>query len=102
MAASFGAGATAAHASVHVDRDHNKVFDDLQAGLTGATPRRCTIAHALLHFWCAKEAAWKARGGALPTLKRVPLRLVAESARGLQFDEAETYAVDDVVVALSS
>lgn len=61
----------------------------------------CTIAHRLLHFWCAKEAAWKQRGGVLPTLKRVPLRLLRESAQGLLFDVVETVAVDDVIVALT-
>ena len=62
---------------------------------------RCAIERALLHFWCAKEAAWKQRGGVLPTLKRVPLRLAGESERGLLFDAVETFAVGDVVVALT-
>jgi hypothetical protein len=66
-----------------------------------ADAQRCTIERALLHFWCAKEAAWKQRGGALPTLKRVPLRLMGEGERGLLFDGVETFAIDDVVVALS-
>lgn len=67
-----------------------------------ADAQRCTLDHALLHFWCAKEAAWKQRGGALPTLKRVPLRLLHEGEHGLVFDAVETVAVDDVVVALVS
>lgn len=66
-----------------------------------ADAQRCAIDHALLHFWCAKEAAWKQRGGATPTLKRVPLRLEREHARGLVFDLAETWAVDDVIVAVT-
>jgi phosphopantetheinyl transferase (holo-ACP synthase) len=66
-----------------------------------ADAERCAIPHALLHFWCAKEAAWKQRGGALPTLKRVPLRLLGETDRGLLFDVVETYASGDVVVALA-
>ena len=61
----------------------------------------CSIDRALLHFWCAKEAAWKQRGGTLPTLKRVPLRLLRESGEGLLFDCAETFASGDVVVALT-
>ena len=63
--------------------------------------QRCGIERVLLHFWCAKEAAWKQRGGVLPTLKRVPLRLLRETARGLLFDVVETVAVGDVVVALA-
>jgi len=66
-----------------------------------ADAQRCAVDRALLHFWCAKEAAWKQRGGALPTLKRVPLRLLRESERGLVFDAVETFAVDDVVVAVT-
>jgi hypothetical protein len=66
-----------------------------------ADARGCALDRALLHFWCAKEAAWKQRGGALPTLKRVPLRLLGESKRGLVFTGVETVAVNDVVVALS-
>lgn len=61
----------------------------------------CTIAHRLLHFWCAKEAAWKQRGGAIPFLKGVPLRLERESENGLLFDAAETYASGGVIVALT-
>src|SRR5438270_11211117 len=64
-----------------------------------AEARRCGIDRALLHFWCAKEAAWKQRGGALPTPKRVPIRLLAARAGGLLFDVVETVAVDDVIVA---
>lgn len=66
-----------------------------------AGAQRCAIDRALLHFWCAKEAAWKQRGGALPTLKRVPLRFLAETERGLLFDSVETVASGDVVVALT-
>lgn len=57
-----------------------------------AAAERCTIDNALLHFWCAKEAVWKRYGGALPTLKRVPLRLIEETERGLRFEEVETFA----------
>ena len=61
----------------------------------------CTIPHRLLHFWCAKEAAWKQRGGSIPFLKGVPLTMLAENDDGLRFDAAETFAVDDVIVALT-
>ena len=66
-----------------------------------ADARRCSIDRALLHFWCAKEAAWKQRGGAIPFLKGVPLVLQNESNSGLRFDAAETFAIDDVIVALT-
>jgi 4'-phosphopantetheinyl transferase EntD len=61
----------------------------------------CTIPHRLIHFWCAKEAAWKQRGGAIPFLKGVPLTLERESTNALLFDTAETYAIDNVIVALT-
>lgn len=66
-----------------------------------AMMQRCSLPHRLLHFWCAKEAAWKQHGGAVATLKRVPLRLIDEVKSGLRFDSVETYAVDDIVVALT-
>lgn len=62
---------------------------------------RCSIAERLLHFWCAKEAAWKALGGTAPTLKHVPLALVSESETGLRFDRVETIAVEGVIVAVT-
>jgi phosphopantetheinyl transferase (holo-ACP synthase) len=61
---------------------------------------RCSIPNRLLHFWCAKEALWKQRGGAVSTLKRVPLRLRGESPTGLQFDGVET-AFAEVIVAVT-
>jgi phosphopantetheinyl transferase len=61
----------------------------------------CTIEHRLIHFFSAKEAAWKALGGATPTLRRVPLQLVDQTEAGLRFDRAETVAIGDVVVALT-
>jgi 4'-phosphopantetheinyl transferase EntD len=63
--------------------------------------RACSIPHRLLHFWCAKEAAWKRLCGSIPFLKSVPLTLLDERANALRFDNAETIAIDDVVVALS-
>ena len=63
--------------------------------------RSLVIPNRLLHFWCAKEAAWKRRGGEIPTLKRVPLRLSSVSSNELLFDEAETVALGDVIVALT-
>lgn len=62
---------------------------------------RCTLAHGILHFWCAKEAAWKRQQGEIPTLKRVPLRMIDQRESGLLFDAAETLAMDDLIVALT-
>lgn len=64
--------------------------------------RRSSIDDALIHFWCAKEAAWKRLGGATETLKRVPLVLERASAEGLRFENVETVRIADVVVALTS
>ncbi len=63
--------------------------------------RRCTIANRMLHFWSAKEAAWKQLGGSVPTLKRVRVTLASERANSLQFQEVETFAIDDLVAALT-
>lgn len=62
----------------------------------------CSIENRLLHFWCAKEAAWKQLGGSVKTLKQVPLRLMDQSEKGLRFDRAETWSTEEVVVALTT
>ena len=71
------------------------------AGAEVKAMRGCAIANRLLHFWCAKEAAWKRRGGQPATLKQIPLTLLAESANGLRFDSVETVALDGAIVALT-
>lgn len=63
--------------------------------------RACRIANRLLHFWAAKEAAWKQRLGAVPTLRQVPIRLVDEREHGLLFDTVETFTRDPLVMALT-
>jgi phosphopantetheinyl transferase len=63
--------------------------------------RRCTIDDALLHFWCAKEAAWKQRRGVIPTLKQLPIQLVGVRSHGLVFDGVETIAIEDAIIALT-
>ena len=60
-----------------------------------------TLPHRILHFWCAKEAAWKQRSDEFATLKQVPLALVEERASGLLFDAVETAILGDVVVAVT-
>jgi phosphopantetheinyl transferase (holo-ACP synthase) len=72
--------------------------------LTGhetADMRDTRIANRMLHFWAAKEAAWKQGGGEAVTLKRVPLKLEAETVTSLRFSNVETFATGDVVVALT-
>jgi len=66
-----------------------------------AQMRTLDIEHRLLHFWCAKEAAWKAEGGAIATLKQVPLRLLDVQSNALRFDRAETFAAEDAIIALT-
>jgi phosphopantetheinyl transferase len=73
--------------------------------LTGAEEaalRTCTIAHAMLHFWCAKEAAFKQRLGRTVTLKQTPVHFIGEREDGLRFDVVETFAMGEVIVALTS
>jgi phosphopantetheinyl transferase len=64
------------------------------------------IEHALLHGWCAKEAAWKALSLTHETLKSVPLRMTGVSGRGLTFIgtglAVETQILgEDVVAAIA-
>jgi phosphopantetheinyl transferase len=61
----------------------------------------CTLPHRILHFWCAKEAAWKQRSDEFATLRQVPLALVGERASGLFFDAVETAVLGDVIVAVT-
>jgi phosphopantetheinyl transferase len=62
---------------------------------------RCTLPHRVLHWWCAKEAAWKRQGGEIRFLKQVPLKLEEEAAAGLRFQGVETSATAECVVALT-
>ena len=63
--------------------------------------QRCQIGHRMLHFWSAKEAAWKQRGGSVATLRRVPLTLESESDSGLRFHGVETIAIGDLIAAIT-
>lgn len=66
-----------------------------------AAMERCSIPNRMLHFWSAKEAVWKQRGGVVPTLKRLRIRLESENADGLRFDTVETFAMNDLIAALT-
>jgi phosphopantetheinyl transferase len=63
--------------------------------------RACDVEHALLHFWCAKEALWKQHGGEIETLKRVPMTMIETRGSGIAFDRVETITIDDLVIALT-
>ena len=63
--------------------------------------QRCALPHRLLHFWCAKEAAWKQRLGEIPTLKQLPLALREERENGLLFDGVETKTRGELIVAIT-
>ncbi len=52
------------------------------------TASHCLIEHHLLHFWCAKEAAFKLQSSQ-PTLLKVSMKLISESGEGLRFEFAE-------------
>jgi phosphopantetheinyl transferase len=64
--------------------------------------RRCAVPHRLLHFWSAKEAAWKQSSGDVETLKQLPLTLLREKADGLVFRQVESALCGDVIVALTA
>ncbi len=66
-----------------------------------AIMRDCAIEDRMLHFWAAKEAVWKQHHGETQTLKRTPIAFETESTSGLRFREVETYATEDVIVALT-
>ena len=63
--------------------------------------RACATPGRILHFWAAKEAAWKRLGGSVETLKRVPLQLLDADPYAMRFDSVETLRVGDVVIALT-
>ena len=63
--------------------------------------QQCTLADRILHFWCAKEAAWKQRSEEFATLRQLPLDLREKHTTGLLFDSAETRRLEDVILALT-
>ena len=63
--------------------------------------QRCTIADRMLHFWGAKEAAFKQRSGEFTTLRQLPLQLREELATGLRFDLSTTRRLDDAIVSIT-
>lgn len=63
--------------------------------------QRCALPHRVLHWWCAKEAAWKQQGGEIRFLKQIPLMLESEGAHSLVFENVETFATGAYVLALT-
>ena len=63
--------------------------------------QRCTLHHRVLHFWCAKEAAFKQRSDDFTTMRQLHMQLLEERADGLLFDAAETVQLGDVIVAIT-
>ena len=61
----------------------------------------CTLADRMIHFWSAKEAAWKKRSNEFLTLRQVPLSLIQMQSDGLQFDGVETIRIGELVVAVT-
>ena len=100
------AGAALARSPIGIDVERVRPMKESAAHLflTDAEESQmqaCELPNRLLHFWAAKEAAWKQRGGAVLTLKKVPLTVEQVSETGIVFDAAETIAIDDVVAALT-
>jgi phosphopantetheinyl transferase (holo-ACP synthase) len=62
---------------------------DEEAGSAQAVP----VAHALLHFWCAKEAAWKRRSEEHATLRQTLLRFSGVRGEGFEFRTADGASV---------
>lgn len=66
-----------------------------------AAMQACALPHRVLHWWCAKEAAWKQQGGEIRFLRQLPLQFVSEEADSLVFENVETFATGEYVLALT-
>lgn len=64
--------------------------------------RLCTIDHRALHFWCAKEAAWKQRSSEFETMRQLPLKLLGPREDGLLFDAARTMRYGELILAVTT
>jgi 4'-phosphopantetheinyl transferase EntD len=99
-------GAAIARTPIGVDVQAVRELDERAAHLF-LTPheieqlQRCSCAHRILHFWCAKEAAWKQRSDEFLTLRQVPLQLLEERDDAMQFDAVETALLGDAIVAVT-
>jgi phosphopantetheinyl transferase len=89
---------TPKEAAAHLFLD-SRELDELQ---------RCALDARMLHFWSAKEAAWKQRSEQFGTLRQTPLRVIAEHDAELHFEYCDAYSAtvqtlrtDRIVVALA-
>ena len=100
------AAAAIDRAPVGVDLEMVRPVDERAAHLflrddEAAAMHACNLADRLLHWWAAKEAAWKQRSSEFQTLKQLPLRLIEERGEGLTFDAATTERRGDLVLAVT-
>lgn len=100
------AGAICGDAPVGIDVQAVRAIAESAAHLFLSTEeetvmRTCVLPDRLLHFWCAKEAAWKQRSSEFTTMKQLPLAFEHASERGLRFDTVETVRIADVIVAIT-
>lgn len=63
--------------------------------------RQCMTQDRMIHFWSAKEAAWKRLEGATETLKRVPIHVEDAGPDWIRFDSVETMRIGELVLALT-
>lgn len=100
------AGAMIARAPIGLDVQVVRELDERAAHLFLSPEETeqmlgCTLPWRILHFWCAKEAAWKQRSDEFVTMRQVPLALVEERASSLLFDAVETVLLGDLIVAVT-
>ena len=79
------AAAAIDRAAIGIDIEFVRTLDERAAHLFMTDDeltavRRTPTSDALLHFWCAKEAAWKTLSHVFPTLKKTPLEITAASS----------------------
>jgi phosphopantetheinyl transferase len=102
------AGAAIADAPIGIDVQVVREMPEEAAHLflsdeEAAAMRQCALPHRLLHFWCAKEAAWKREGGRVLTLKQLPVPFAGTTPYGASFDGVETRTIGDALIfALTS
>jgi phosphopantetheinyl transferase len=100
------AGAAIDRAPVGIDVQVVRELDERAAHLFLSSEETdqmsgCALPHRILHFWCAKEAAFKQRSGEFVTLRQVPLRLVEQRSDGLLFERVATFATGDRIAAVT-
>lgn len=100
------AGAAIAREPIGIDVQSVRKLDERAAHLFLSPEEiemleRCSIEHRILHWWCAKEAAWKRRSDEFKTLRQLPLQLLDERDGAMRFDAVETRIIGDVIVAVT-